>query len=119
LNRSRNPNPNPKDEDGEERDLLPVTTVDRRMDTARQSHRRAEERPLRARGFGAQGTVATPFDGDALSLAGNAHAGEGHRGGAGSSFPPPVVMADNCCCTVRLRECGGGSTERRQQGELG
>jgi hypothetical protein len=37
-------------------------------------------------GLRAKGTVAKPFDGAALSLVGNALAGEGSHGGAASSL---------------------------------
>jgi hypothetical protein len=65
------------------------------MDAARESRRRAKERPPRAHGFGANGTVAKPFGGGALSLAGNALADEGPRGGAASSLlrPPWAAVA--------------------------
>jgi hypothetical protein len=75
----------------------------------RQGHRRcAGDRAVASRrcaetgATGSTGVVTRPLDGDALSLAGNAHAGEGSRGGATTS--PPATMAK----TLDLALDGGG-----------
>jgi hypothetical protein len=83
--------------------------------------RRAKELPLagvvprRAREF--TDTVAKPLDSGALSLVGNAHAGEGARGGA-LTFLLRSLWVANFTCGLRrrvLRLLGAELKEEREE----
>jgi hypothetical protein len=65
-------------------------------------------------GHGPKGTVAKPLDGGALSLAGNALAGEGTRGGAATLSGRHGRSSGSCGC--RAREEGKGKEQKEKKG---